>query len=221
MRLDSAMAVPCAGGCHDPIPVLVGTGILVGSAAGTLEPRMALLSGPKPDGSEECVFAHIHTPGRAMIDVYERTGGYEALSKAVRQPDPQQVVQIIAASGLNGRGGAGFPAGTKWRAVADAPGGPKTIVCNADEGDPGWFKDRVIMDYDPHAVVEGTALPAIAAILGYGHGIGVRNGCFCAHPYVVHLLDLPEREQEVWRKQVADGARSSLPTQVGHGVCRN
>jgi hypothetical protein len=105
--------------------------------------------------------------------------------------------------------------------VADAPGGPKTIVCNADEGEPGCFKDRMIMDYDPHAVIEGMALAAIAAILGYEHGIGVRNRCFCAHPYVVHLLDLSEREQEVWRKQVADGDRSSLPTQVGHGACGN
>ena len=69
MRPDGAMAMPCAGGCDDPIPVLVGTGILVGSAAGTLEPRVALLSEPKPDGSEECVFAHIHTPCRVMIDV--------------------------------------------------------------------------------------------------------------------------------------------------------
>ncbi len=162
MRPDGAMAMPCAGGCDDPIPVLVGTGVLVGSGAGTLEPRMALLPGPKPDGFEECVFAHIRTPGRAMIDVYERTGGYEALSKAVRQLNPQQVVQIIASSGLNGRGGAGFPAGTKWKAVADAPGGPKTIVCNADEGEPGCFKDRVIMDYDPHAVIEGMALAAYA-----------------------------------------------------------
>ena len=139
----------------------------------------------------------------------------------MRQLDPQQVVQIIAASRLNGRGGAGFPAGTKWKAVADAPGGPKTIVCNADDSEPGCFKDRVIVDYDLHAAVEGMALAAIAAILGYEHGIGARNDCFCAHPYVVHLLDLPEREQEVWRKQAADGDRSSLPTQVGHRVCGN
>jgi NADH-quinone oxidoreductase subunit F len=72
------------------------------------------------------------------------------------------VIDIISDSELAGRGGAGFPTGVKWKAVADAPGEPKTIVCNADEGEPGCFKDRAILDHDPHAVIEGMALAAYA-----------------------------------------------------------
>jgi NADH-quinone oxidoreductase subunit F len=76
---------------------------------------------------------------------------------------PALVLSVIDESGLAGRGGAGFPTGRKWRAVADAPGRPKTVVCNADEGEPGCFKDRAILDYDPHAVIEGILLAGYAA----------------------------------------------------------
>lgn len=72
------------------------------------------------------------------------------------------VLELIADSQLAGRGGAGFPTGLKWKSVAEAPGNPKTIVCNADEGEPGCFKDRAILDYDPHAVIEGMTLAAYA-----------------------------------------------------------
>jgi NADH:ubiquinone oxidoreductase subunit F (NADH-binding) len=75
---------------------------------------------------------------------------------------PGDLLDLVDASQLVGRGGAGFPTGRKWRAVADAEGTPKTIVCNADEGEPGCFKDRVLMDHDPHAVIEGMALAAYA-----------------------------------------------------------
>ncbi|UCG86524.1 MAG: NAD(P)H-dependent oxidoreductase subunit E [Gemmatimonadota bacterium] len=162
MRAEGAKAMPCSGGCDDPVHVLVGDDVLVGTAAGTLERRPALLPPLNPGDSRECVFSHIRTDDRARIDVYEDTGGYEALKNAVRDLTPQQVIEIIAASGLNGRGGAGFHTGTKWKLVAEAPGEPKTIVCNADEGEPGCFKDRVVMDYDPHAVIEGMALAAYA-----------------------------------------------------------
>jgi NADH:ubiquinone oxidoreductase subunit F (NADH-binding) len=75
---------------------------------------------------------------------------------------PANVIDHIKASKLAGRGGAGFPTGQKWQAVADAPGTPKAIVCNADEGEPGCFKDRTILDYDPFAVIEGMTLAAYA-----------------------------------------------------------
>ena len=83
-----------------------------------------------------------------------RTGGYEALARAVRE-GREALLTAVDASGLAGRGGAGFPTGRKWRAVAEAPGTPKTIVCNADEGEPGCFKDRGLLDHDPHAILEG------------------------------------------------------------------
>ena len=75
---------------------------------------------------------------------------------------PDDVISLIRESQLAGRGGAGFPTGVKWRAVAEAPGTPKTVVCNADEGEPGCFKDRVLMDLDPHAVIEGMLLAGYA-----------------------------------------------------------
>jgi NADH:ubiquinone oxidoreductase subunit F (NADH-binding) len=111
---------------------------------------------------EECVFRHIRDVGRATLEGYRAGGGYRALEKAVRELTPEDVLAAIDASGLAGRGGAGFPTGRKWRAVRDAPGGPKTVVCNADEGEPGCFKDRALLDHDPHAVIEGMALAGFA-----------------------------------------------------------
>src|SRR6185295_8398624 len=83
-------------------------------------------------------------------------------TRAVIQLTPAGVIEHLKASKLVGRGGAGFPTGQKWQAVADAPGAPKTIVCNADEGEPGCFKDRAILDYDPFAVIEGMTLAGYA-----------------------------------------------------------
>jgi NADH-quinone oxidoreductase subunit F len=159
---EGASGMPCAGRCDDPIPVLRGAASLVGSADGTLVSRPAPLPPDNPAGSEECVFAEIRTPGRASLDGYRGSGGYDGLERAVRESTPQAVIDVISASELAGRGGAGFPTGRKWQAVRDASGSPKTIVCNADEGEPGCFKDRAILDYDPHAVIEGMALAAYA-----------------------------------------------------------
>ena len=162
LAADGATAMPCAGRCDDPVPVLRGNEVLVGSPDGSLVTRPSPLPARNPGKVEECVFANIRKPGRATLEGYRRTGGYEGLERAVRAADPKAVIAAITESKLAGRGGAGFPTGTKWQAVADAPGRPKTIVCNADEGEPGCFKDRAILDYDPHAVIEGMALAAFA-----------------------------------------------------------
>ncbi len=154
--------MPCPGRCDAPVPVLVSDAVLTGGPDGSL---LSIASPLPPDpapGAEECVFAGIRTPGRARLEEYRRQGGYEALAKAVFEMTPEQVIDQADRSGLTGRGGAGFPTGRKWRAVLEAPGSPKTIVCNADEGEPGCFKDRVLMDYDPHAVIEGMLLAGYA-----------------------------------------------------------
>ena len=155
---------PChaPAGCDEPIPVLKGDDVLVGLDAAGLELRSAPLPVPNPGGCEECVFAAIRKPGRSGLDGYRTTGGYEGLEKAVSDLTSAQLLELIDDSQLAGRGGAGFPTGQKWRAVADAPRTPKTIVCNADEGEPGCFKDRAILDFDPHAVIEGMLLAAYA-----------------------------------------------------------
>jgi len=162
LKPSGATAMPCAGRCDEPVPVLQGDRYLLGLPDGELREVDAPLPAPNPGGVEECCFASIRDEGRATLLGYESTGGYMGLRKAVNTMTPGEVLDTIDASGLAGRGGAGFPTGRKWRAVAEAEGSPKTIVCNADEGEPGCFKDRVLMDYDPHAVIEGMVIAAYA-----------------------------------------------------------
>ncbi|MEX2466741.1 MAG: NADH-ubiquinone oxidoreductase-F iron-sulfur binding region domain-containing protein [Gemmatimonadota bacterium] len=160
-ELDGATPMPCSGRCDQPVPVLRGHDTLVGASADALELRPSPLPPPAAPGVEECVFAAIRSEGRARLEGYRRTGGYEALAAAL-QGTPASLLDTVDASGLTGRGGAGFPTGRKWRAVADASGTPKTIVCNADEGEPGCFKDRCLLDHDPHGILEGMVLAAYA-----------------------------------------------------------
>ena len=162
LKAEGATPMPCAGRCDDFVPVLKGDRVLVGVNPDALEPKVSPLPPPNPGGIDECVYSAIREPGRAGIEGYRRTGGYEGLRRAVQEMRPSEVVDIIIESKLAGRGGAGFPTGLKWQAVAEAPGNPKTIVCNADEGEPGCFKDRAILDHDPHAVVEAMVLAAYA-----------------------------------------------------------
>ncbi len=103
------------------------------------------------------------------IEDYIAADGYAALYRALRDMTPREVIDQIAASGLRGRGGAGFPTGLKWTAVAKAPEGDKYVICNADEGDPGAFMDRSVLESDPHRVLEGMAIAgyAVGASQGY------------------------------------------------------
>lgn len=103
------------------------------------------------------------------IDNYLDAGGYEALKKALFQMTREQVIDEIKISALRGLGGAGFPAGRKWEACYRAPGQEKYVVCNGDEGDPGAFQDRSVMEGDPHAVLEGMIIAAYAIGAQYGY----------------------------------------------------
>ena len=96
------------------------------------------------------------------IEDYIAAGGYLGLAKCLEEMSPQDVVGCISESGLRGRGGGGFPTGVKWQAAAKQPPGKKYVVCNADEGDPGAFMDRSILEGDPHCVLEGMAIAAYA-----------------------------------------------------------
>jgi bidirectional [NiFe] hydrogenase diaphorase subunit len=96
------------------------------------------------------------------IEGYVAHDGYRALAKVLHEMKPQEVVQEIKASGLRGRGGAGYPAGSKWQLLADAPGDEKYVVANGDEGDPGAYMDRTVMEDDPHRLLEGVAIAAYA-----------------------------------------------------------
>lgn len=96
------------------------------------------------------------------IDDYEKHGGYTALSKALKTMTPEQVIEEIKISGLAGRGGAGFPTWFKWNAARQSEGEEKYLICNADEGDPGAFMDRAVIESDPHALIEGMLIAAYA-----------------------------------------------------------
>jgi bidirectional [NiFe] hydrogenase diaphorase subunit len=96
------------------------------------------------------------------IEDYIGVGGYQALHEVLTEMQPAEVVEAITKSGLRGRGGAGFPTGLKWGTVAKSPGAKKYIVCNGDEGDPGAFMDRSVLESDPHLVLEGMAIAAFA-----------------------------------------------------------
>ena len=104
-----------------------------------------------------------------VIDEYIAMDGYQALGKCLTEMTPAEVIQLISDSGLRGRGGAGFPTGTKWNFAAKSVSDKKYVVCNADEGDPGAFMDRSVLEGDPHAVLEAMAIAgyAIGADEGY------------------------------------------------------
>ena len=108
------------------------------------------------------------------IEDYIAAGGYSALARVVNGVGPEDIVEEIAASGLRGRGGGGFPTGRKWRECREAPGDEKYVICNADEGDPGAYMDRCILEGNPHLVLEGMMIGARAVGASKGY-IYVRN----------------------------------------------
>ncbi|MBA3563176.1 MAG: NADH-quinone oxidoreductase subunit F, partial [Gammaproteobacteria bacterium] len=115
------------------------------------------------------------------LRTYRKVGGYEALEKILREGmPPEAVVEEIKASGLRGRGGAGFPTGLKWSFMPRNAPGQKYIVCNSDESEPGTCHDRDILRYNPHALIEGMAIAgyAIGATVGYNY----IRGEFIAEP---------------------------------------
>jgi len=108
---------------------------------------------------------NVHIPGIETFEVYRRNGGYKSVEKALKTMTPEAVVEEVKKSGLRGRGGAGFPTGMKWSFLAKPEGVPRYLVCNADESEPGTFKDRYLMEKIPHLLVEGmiTASYALGA----------------------------------------------------------
>jgi NADH-quinone oxidoreductase subunit F len=130
------------------------------------------------------LLANDHIEGIRKLDVYRKNGGYSSLEKALKTMTSEQVVEEVKASGLRGRGGAGFPTGMKWGFIAKPEGVPRYLVCNADESEPGTFKDRYLMERIPHLLIEGmiTASFALGARTSY---IYIRGEYF----YVARILE--------------------------------
>jgi NADH-quinone oxidoreductase subunit F len=112
--------------------------------------------------ARKLLLEHINVPGINTLDVYRQKGGYRAVEKALKTLSPDEVVEEVKKSGLRGRGGAGFPTGMKWSFLAKPEGVARYLVCNADESEPGTFKDRYLMTYIPHALIEGMIVSSFA-----------------------------------------------------------
>ena len=119
--------------------------------------------------SKKILLEHINVPGIETFEVYRKMGGYRSVEKALKTMTPDEVTEEVKKSGLRGRGGAGFPAGMKWSFLAKNTGKPSYLVCNADESEPGTFKDRYLMEHTPHTLIEGmiTASYALGANTSY------------------------------------------------------
>jgi bidirectional [NiFe] hydrogenase diaphorase subunit len=154
-------------------------------------------------------------PGR--IDDALAAGAYQQLDGVLERNDPTAVIEALQASSLRGRGGAGYPTGLKWAAVAAMPGREKVVVCNADEGDPGAFMDRTVLEGDPHAVLEGMAIAA--------HAVGAKRGYIyvrAEYPLAIERLRqaISQAEQRRWLGAGIGGSRFrfQLELRVGAGA---
>lgn len=146
-----------------------------------------------------------------------QAGAYRQLAEVLQRNDPAAVRATLKASSLRGRGGAGYPTGLKWAAVAAMPGPEKVVVCNADEGDPGAFMDRTVLEGDPHAVLEGMAIAA--------HAVGAEQGYVyvrAEYPLAIERLRqaIAQAEQHHWLGEGIGGTgfRFQLELRIGAGA---
>ncbi len=177
---------PCLGLCEHAPALLVGE-----TALGQADPHQAarLIQGAgttpysRLGGDIHLLTANCGNGCPTSLPEYRAGGGYRGLTQALGMT-PQTVIAEVKASGLVGRGGAAFPTGIKWEGAAGAVGEPKYLVCNADESEPGTFKDRVLMEEDPHSVLEGMLIAAYA--IGAHQGYLYIRG---EYPYAYKVLE--------------------------------
>lgn len=185
----------------EPLVEIDGIGygpVTVGDVPAILDGSSSLTIGKIADHpfiarQQRLTFARAGVTQPLDLDDYQATGGWLGLAKA-RELGPDAVIETVTQSGLRGRGGAGFPAGIKWKTVAGADGARKYIVCNADEGDSGTFADRMLMEGDPYCLIEGMAIAGLAVGAGegyiyvrseYPHAIAKLNAAIRASAHIV------------------------------------
>jgi NADH-quinone oxidoreductase subunit F len=167
--------------------------------------------------SRKLLLTHDNVPNLHTIDVYRSKGGYASVEKALKKMTPEEIVEEVKKSGLRGRGGAGFPTGMKWSFLAKPEGVPRYLVCNADESEPGTFKDRYLMERNPHLLIEGmiTSSFALGANTSY---IYIRGEYF----YVSRILEtaIAEAYAKGWlgKNILGTGYNLDLYVQVGAGA---
>jgi NADH-quinone oxidoreductase subunit F len=139
-------------------------------------------------GCKPLQLARVHLENSHTLEVYRQHGGYEALKKTLTSLSPDDVINEVKKSALRGRGGAGFPTGMKWSFVPKDSPKPKYVVCNADESEPGTFKDRYLMERDPHLLIEGMLIAAYA--------LGAKTNYIYTRGEYRYLIDIMDRALE-------------------------
>jgi len=219
----------CLGMCsRGPLVLASGPGKLYGSLtpadAAALVDNSSSLAAREIDRNS-AFFTQQHRivlAGSGRVDPenladYIAAGGYRALAQALTEMKPADVVKEVAKSGLRGRGGAGYPTGLKWELVAKQVGPTKYVVCNADEGDPGAFMDRSVLEGDPHRVLEGMALAgyAVGAQQGY---IYVRGEYGLAIQRLQNAIKQAEREHLLGGRILDTGFQFRIDLRIGAGA---
>ena len=138
---------------------------------------------------EKVLLRHLEVPNLRRIDVYESDGGYAAARRALTENQPAQLIELVKSSGLRGRGGAGFPTGVKWGFLPKDSPAPRYLCVNADESEPGTFKDRQIIEDNPHLLIEGIIISAYAI---QSHVAYIYYGDLIADGTPDTLRELPE-----------------------------
>ena len=159
----------------------------------------------------------INVPGIRTYEVYRKEGGYASVEKALKKMTPDEVVEEVKTSGLRGRGGAGFPAGMKWSFIDKKSGNPRHLVCNADESEPGTFKDRYLMEYIPHLLIEGmiTSSYALGANLSY---IYIRGEYMWIYKILEHAIAEAKAAGWLGKNILGSGYDLELYVQIGGGA---
>jgi bidirectional [NiFe] hydrogenase diaphorase subunit len=219
----------CMGMCsRGPLVLASGPGKLYGSltpadapalldGAGSLAPYEIDRNSPFFTKQQRIVLAGSGRVDPEKLADYIAAGGYRALAQALIEMKPADVVKEVAKSGLRGRGGAGYPTGLKWELVAKQVGPTKYVVCNADEGDPGAFMDRSVLEGDPHRVLEGMALAgyAVGAQQGY---IYVRGEYGLAIQRLQNAIKQAEREHLLGGRILDTGFQFRIDLRIGAGA---
>ena len=166
---------------------------------------------------ERRVLANCGRIDPTQIDHYIAAGGYQALVKALSKMKPEQVIDEVLTAKLRGRGGAGFPTGLKWKFARQSDGRPKYVICNADEGDPGAFMDRALLEGDPHSVLEGMLLGAYAMGSEYGY-IYVREEYPIAVDHLTIAIDQANELGLLGENILGTGFNFDLSLRLGAGA---
>ena len=167
--------------------------------------------------SKKLLLQHIDVPGINTYEVYRKQGGYKAVEKAIKEMTADQILEEVKTSGLRGRGGAGFPTGMKWSFLAKPEGVARYLVCNADESEPGTFKDRYLMEKIPHLLIEGMIASSFALGANTAY-IYIRGEYFYVHRILENAIKEAYANGWLGKNILGTGYDLDLYMQIGAGA---